>query len=131
MRAIIGIWALMVLIGCREASGPVRPAEGRVQHVVVCWLKRPGNAEDRQRLMAAADGLRSLPGLKSISGGSVLPSARPMVESGYDVLFVMTFENEEALRAYEAHPLHQQAVRDVLQPLTSRVIVYDAVAAKP
>jgi hypothetical protein len=130
MRGILWMLVVVAWSGCGDRGNPAGK-EGAVHHVVVCWLKRPGNAEDRQRLMAAAEGFRGLPGLQSLTGGAVLPSARPLVESGYDVLLIMTFKNEEALRAYEAHPLHQQAVRDVLQPLTQKVIVYDAVSPGP
>ena len=40
----------------------------------------------------------------------------------------MTFDNENALRAYQDHPLHVQAVRDILAPAVREVKVYDLAA---
>ena len=110
------------------ACGANRPnvgAPGRVGHVVICWLKTPGDAAQRQKLIDVSKSLSDLPGVVHVTAGEAVPSDRPVVVSDYDVAVVLTFEDEAALRAYEAHPRHQKAVRETLRPLAGKVLVYD------
>ena len=117
--------ALLVLVaGC--ASMQSRP-DATVTHVVVCWLKNPGDAASRQRLIDASKEFRTIPGVRGVVTGTVLPGTRPTVESTFDVAVVIDFEDEAALRAYDQHPTHKRAVQEVLQPLVARFIVYDFV----
>jgi hypothetical protein len=116
----------MAAWGCthsRKVSTQPRPT---VAHVVVCWLKTPGNAHDREALIKASrDFEGKIPGLLHVSAGAVLPSTRPAVDSSFDVAIVMTFASESALIEYGRSAAHQQAVRDVLKPLVQRYVVYD------
>ena len=97
----------------------------QVTHVVVCWLKTPGKEADRQRLIDESEKLKQIPGLVTLTAGRPITSPRPVVDSSYDVAFVMTFKDEAALRAYEKNPVHQRAVNDVLRPLTAKLVIYD------
>jgi hypothetical protein len=38
---------------------------------------------------------------------------------------VILFKDRAALKAYETHPIHKQAVETVLRPTTSRILIYD------
>jgi Stress responsive A/B Barrel Domain len=100
---------------------------GRVQHIVICWLKHPGNSQERERLIAASREFSAIPGVISIEAGQVLKSSRPMVDSSFDVAVVMTFIDEAALRAYEQHSIHLKAVQETLLPLVEKILVYDFV----
>jgi len=122
--------ALLVLLLALGACS--KPAEspsstGTVQHVVVCWLKEPGNEMARAQLIGTSLGFKDLPGVVDVSAGTPLPSNRKEVDSSFDVALTMTFRNEAALRAYEKHPAHKRAVEDVLKPLVARFVVYDFV----
>jgi hypothetical protein len=110
---------LFVLMGCQS------PSPGEVNHIVLCWLKEPGRIDHRQALIDQSHGFRTLPGVLRVEAGPPLPSSRPFVDSSYDIAVILTFANEQALRAYEAHPAHQKAVREVLLPLTRQVRIYD------
>jgi hypothetical protein len=110
--------------GCATAPATA-PVDRTTSHVVVCWLKGPGNADARQQLIERSKSFAQIPGVRSVAVGTPLPSTRPVVDSSFDVAVVMTFENEQALRAYDDNPIHKQAVREVLQPLVQRFIVYD------
>jgi hypothetical protein len=128
-RWIGGAWAVLaasLLAGCqsnhRSAGGPGRAT---LSHVVLCWLKEPGDAAQRQRLIETSKTFRELPGVVSVDVGEAIPSTRPVVDSSFDVALVMRFEDRAALQAYETHPKHQKAVNEVLRPLTSRILVYD------
>lgn len=112
------------------APAPAPPARGKaaVQHIVLCWLKTPGDPMARAQLIGTSLGFLDLPGVIDVTAGPPLPSDRPEVDDTFDVAIVMTFRDEAALRAYEVHPAHKAAVRSVLRPLVERVVIYDAQA---
>jgi hypothetical protein len=114
---------LLGLSSCTTIAPPA--AKGTVDHVVLVWLKRPGNADDRQALLDAGKELRSIPGLHFLDQGLALPSERPTVDDSFDVGYVMRFDSPAALETYAKHPLHQQKVNEVLKPLSRKIVVYD------
>jgi hypothetical protein len=125
MKALLASFAGLALVSC--ASIAPAPKSGSVDHVVLVWLKRPGNVEDRAKLRRAAEELRAIPQVKSISHGTALASERPIVDDSFDVGFVMRFDSPVDLHTYEKHPLHVAKVNAVLKPLTKKIVVYDVV----
>jgi hypothetical protein len=120
---------LLILSGCSNLQ-PADPSP-RYVHVVILWLKNPGNADDRQKLIdTSQEFVGKIPGLVSVSAGNVLPSTRPVVDSTYDVGLVMVFDSEKSLREYPSYPIHQRAMKDVLGPLVDHYRVYDFVETK-
>ena len=113
----------LVLSACAH-HGPER-APGTVTHVVICYLKQPGDAAARQKLVEASKEFRAIPGVMDVQVGKVLPSTRPIVVNDYDVGLVITYKDVQAMNDYVTHPIHQKAVREILAPLTSKVVVYD------
>ena len=100
-----------------------------MNHVVLVWLKRPGNAEDRAKLIEAAKMLdREIAEVESLQVGPVLPSKRPIVDSSYDVGFVMRFADAAAMNRYEKNPIHEKAAKELLLPMAKKVQVYDFVS---
>lgn len=59
--------------------------------------------------------------------GTALKSDRPVVDSTFDLAILITFDSEKALQDYLDHPDHKAAVKDTLQPLVKRILVYDFV----
>lgn len=101
---------------------------GKVNHAVFVWLKKPGDAADRQKLIAAAKMLkREIAEVEAVTVGPMLPSKRSIVDSTYDVGFVMRFANQAAMDRYEQHPVHQKAVKETLMPMVKKIQVYDFV----
>jgi hypothetical protein len=99
-----------------------------VEHVVLAWLKVPGGTVDRERLVAAGKELKAgIPEMQSLAVGKVLPSERAIVDDSFDVAFVMRFKTVADLKTYETHPLHVKVVKEVLKPLTSKIVVHDFV----
>lgn len=133
--ALLGLLGLLGLIGLVGLVGPgcigcrVPPPapRGSVQHVVVLWLKHPGDEADRAALVAASKRFRSIEGVLDVRVGPPLPSERPIVDDSFDVALVMSFADEAALAGYLADPAHLAATHDVLQPLVERLVVYDLV----
>jgi hypothetical protein len=101
---------------------------GKVDHCVFVWLKKSGDKADRARLVEAARRFeREIPEIERLTVGQMLPSARPIVDSTYDVAFIMRFADKAAMDRYEKHPVHQAAVKDLLLPISKKVQVYDLV----
>lgn len=111
------------VVSCKGVSGA---RDGPVNHVVICWLKTPGDPDARRELIEASKAFQgTIPGVVRVTAGASLPSTRPVVDSSYDVGVVMTFRDEQSLRVFEHHPVHKQAVEKTLKPLVARFIVYD------
>jgi hypothetical protein len=128
-RPLASLGLALVLLAAAGCATAPAPRVGQVQHLVICWLKNPGSAADRDRLIQATYALADLPGLLHVAAGPPLPGLdqRPVVDTSYDVAILMTFKNTAALTAYQQHPRHRQAVEDILQPLVRRFVVYDFV----
>lgn len=119
--------ASLLSAGCGTLNwcGDRHSVDGSVYHVVICWLKEPGNEEARERLIDASKGFTAIPGVVSVVAGKVLPDDRPVVDNSFDVAVFMTFSDEAALRSYQSDPIHQNAIRETLTPLVRRILVYD------
>lgn len=120
--------ALLLLIsfvtGCANGKCPLAKS-ATVNHVVLCWLKQPGNEADRQKIINTSDEFRKIPGVVSVTAGRPIPSTRPVVDSTFDVGIVIAFTDEAALHGYDTNPIHKKAVSDVLKPLTAKLLIYD------
>jgi len=99
--------------------------QARVTHVVVCWLKTPGDEHARQQLIDDSKSFTRIPGIVNVSAGRGLPSTRPAVDSTFDVAIVMKFKDEAALAEYSHHPIHLAAVERTLKPLVAKYVIYD------
>ncbi|GAB6039445.1 Dabb family protein [Endothiovibrio diazotrophicus] len=99
--------------------------QARLHHVVLCWLKEPGNAAQRQAIMAASERFRSIPGVLDVQLGEPVASERKIVDDSFDVAVDVSFADRRGLETYLTHPIHLQARRVVLQPLVERVVIYD------
>jgi hypothetical protein len=103
----------------RATTGPP------VVHVVLVWLKKPGDPAGRDAIIRSSRSLWSIPGVVSVRAGRAIPSDRDVVDSTYDVGILVMFEDEAAMRAYGSHPAHQQLVEEVIKPHVERYRVYD------
>jgi len=123
--------ALLALLAFSCSHLPPAQQAGRVEHVVLVWMKDPGNAAQREKLIEAAYGLQEIPGIVHAYAGAALQSLRPEVDDSFDVALVFVFRDAAALEAYQTDPRHVQAVTEVLAPLAARFLVYDFVEAPP
>jgi hypothetical protein len=100
---------------------------GHVDHVVLIWLKDPTDHAVRHKIIEASEAFRQIPGVLDVRQGRPVPSTRPIVDSSFDIGFVITFESRAALDAYGPHPIHQKAAQELIQPNTKQIKVYDIV----
>jgi len=126
---LLPLLLVAMLAGCAAVPATDRP--GYVHHVVLVWLKRPGNQADRQALVEASHRLRAIPGVVQVTTGPPVPSERAVVDDSFDLAVTLVFTGPEALRAYQDHPLHKRLRREVLAPRVRRILVYDYRIVKP
>ena len=126
MSQRLSVVLLLVLAASCQSTQHAGRDSGPVKHVVLCWLKAPGDEAARQRVIEESKSfIGVVPGLIDVSAGTSLPSTRPVVDASFDVAVVMTFTDEASLLAYDAHPRHKKAVDEVLRPLVARLLIYD------
>ena len=118
-----GIPVLLLTLMCGCAAPSANPPS--VHHVVLCWLKEPGNAAQREKIITASRSFREIPGLVEIHAGQPVPSERASVDDTFDIAITMLFASREDMDAYLAHPMHREALKNILLPLTEKVIIYD------
>lgn len=107
--------------GPSVASG----ADSRIVHVVLVWLKEPGNAAHRAEVIETTRGFSTIPGVDEIRVGESAPSHRPSVDDSFDIGLYIIFSSTEALQTYLSHPEHKAAQRTILRPLVEKVVIYD------
>ena len=118
------VWVVAGAAGENETSS----GDGAVNHIVIAWLKQPGDVEARKRFIETTKGFAKLPGVIGHQVGPVLPSDRKVADSSFDIAVVITFKDKDALAAYLEHPEHKKGLEEVLKPLVEKVVVYDFVS---
>ncbi len=127
-RAIFIFSICLTLVVALPAPAPAAPAPRSkpITHIVIFWLKRPGNKQDQARLARATESFRGMPGLLRVEVGRSLPVRRVGIEQAFDLCAVFTFQNQAALARFEKDPRHLQAVESTLKPLVRRYSVFNA-----
>jgi heme-degrading monooxygenase HmoA len=97
----------------------------RVSHVVIAWLKAPGNIQMRDEFIQASRQLETAPGVLSRHVSAVIESNRPKVDDTFDVAVTVTFKNKKALKNYMQSKQHKKLLHDKLKPLVNRIVVYN------
>jgi hypothetical protein len=131
MKKTIALFAILasgLLCSCAQMGYPSGPKRGNVEHVVLLWLNEPGNAAMKQKMIDTARTFpKEIPGIVSMSIGDAVPSDRDIVDDSFDLGLVIRFKDKAALDAYEKHPVHVKAAKEVLAPNASKLKVDDIV----
>lgn len=109
----------------RAAATAPTARPGEVVHVVLIWLKNPGDPTGRDAVVAASKQLKAIRGVEDVQVGTVLPSTRPVVDSSYDIGLVIRLRDAQALQDYAADPLHVRLADEVLKPSAAKFLIYD------
>ena len=114
---------LILTVGC--VSNHQSEREQALSHVVLCWLKEPGNTEHRNQIIEVSKTFTKIPGVLDVRVGKVIESNRSIVDDSFDVGILVVVLDAKRLQEYLDHPIHQNAKRNVLLPLVEKVLVYD------
>lgn len=113
-----------IFIGCAHVDNG-SDARVPIHQVGLVWLKQPGNAEDRQKIIEAVHEFqRSIPEVKSAAVGKSDGLGGPYSDTSYDICFILTFTDEASRERYNKHPLHQKAAGQVFLPLSQKLLFY-------
>lgn len=127
------ILPLLVALAIATALAPATsslagPAEesGKLTHIGLVWLKRPGNDADRQRLVDALHRFAlEIPEVRSVSFGKPHGTSSQLVDSSFDLCFTLQFDDQAAMDRYAQHPVHQKAAEEDFLPLCQKILFYD------
>lgn len=101
------------------------PANDRLTHIVLFWLRHPDSAQDRAMLVEGLEGLRAIPEVKSLhTGFPAQTEARDVVDHSWSVSELMIFDSPADQTAYQSHPLHDAFIAKC-EHLWDRVVVFD------
>ncbi len=120
----LSVFLICVLIGC-VSTEYVQQHESKIVHIVLIWLNEPKNTNHLAEVIKTTRALQEIPEIEEIRVGESISSERPIVDDSFDVALFMVFDSKAALEAYLVHPKHKAAVKAVLRPLASRILVYD------
>ena len=123
----VALVAALFFTGCATASK--QATAGKFYHVGLVWLKEPGNAEHRQKVIAAAHSFaREIPEVQLLSVGQTVPKGSQFVDASFDICFVMRLEDKAAFDRYGKNPIHARAAQEVFLPLSSKFLFYDFIS---
>jgi hypothetical protein len=130
MRNTIALFAFLAFASltpsCAQMGWQPTAKPGNVDHVVLLWLNEPGNAAVKEKMISASrEFAREIPGIVSVTVGDAVPSDRDVVDDSFDLGITIRFRDRAALDAYQKHPAHLKAAKEVLAPNASRLKVYD------
>lgn len=97
---------------------------GQITRVMLFWLKRFGNVNDRNFLLRGLRRLRRFRGVNDVRVGRPLPADRPGLGQSLDPGVVVIFRYREALDKFEHDPRRGGAL-DAMLPLLRWYIVYN------
>lgn len=96
-----------------------------VIHQVFFWLKNPGSVTDRKKLAEGLQRLSAIPEIQQLYiGFPARTEKREVVDNSWDVSELMFFNDYNAQKNYQDHPLHQAFIKAYAH-LWEKVIVYD------
>ena len=122
---LLALLPLLLLSGCISIRIGTPPEQKVIHHVVLCWLKEPGNAEHRKQIVEVTESFRQIPGVLAARAGEVMPSDRDIVDDSFDVGILILVPDAKCLTEYLEHPIHQKAKQETLLPLVEKIVVYD------
>lgn len=100
----------------------------KISHVVMVWLKQPGNQQQRKAFIKASEQLNDFTGILNRHVGVVIPSDRNIVDDTFDVAVTVTLKNKKALQAYLDSPKHKKIIQEQIKPLVNRTVAYDFIS---
>ena len=91
-----------------------------VKHIILWNLKDEFSSEEKESIKAdIKEGLEGLQG--KIEGlVDIKVNTEGLASSTADLMLDSTFENEEALKFYASHPLHQEVANTRVRPFTKQ-----------
>lgn len=125
----IALTMLVNLLVSSTARAETDPAERKVHHVAIVWLKQHGDPQIRQQYIEASKPLAELQGVLSYDIGvpAEVKRQRPnsAVDESYDLAVSGSFQNQQAMEDFLKSAEYLRVAQQVLRPMVEKYIVYD------
>lgn len=95
-------------------------------HHVYFWLKNPGNSTDKTKLIEGLKKLSKVGTIKKFYIGEPAATRREVIDSSYDVSWLLFFDNAADQDSYQTDPIHLKFVEEC-SSLWQKVTVYDTI----
>jgi hypothetical protein len=83
---------------------------GTFEHVVRWWLNDPADAKAADGFLAVVRGLEGVPGILAVRAGRSFEPGWEGPDQSWDLGFVASFADFDAVRGYMEHPAHAALV---------------------
>ena len=102
--------------------------KGMFIHHVYFWLKNAGNKEDKAKLVAGLQKLSKVKTIKNFYIGQPAGTKRDVIDSSYDVSWLLFFDSAADEESYQSDPDHLKFIEEC-SALWQKVVVYDTIDA--
>jgi hypothetical protein len=102
--------------------------KGMFIHHVYFWLKNSGNKEDKSKLIEGLKKLSKVSTIRNFYIGQPAATRREVIDSSYDVSWLLFFDNAANQDSYQTDPIHLKFVEEC-SVLWQKVVVYDSIDA--
>lgn len=126
MRTVLQTLALAAVLFSAAPPLKAQQPAGKFYHHVYFWLNEPGSAPARQEFLTALKKMKAIPGIRHSFIGTPAADARDVVDNSYTFYWLVTFDNKQAWKVYDTHPLHDEFRKKAT--LWKKVLVYDTLA---
>lgn len=124
-----GLLAVSATLGsCAANTTSTMQTKNIFVHHVYFSLNNPASQDDRAKLVAGLQELAKISYFKLTHIGVPADTHRDVVERGYQVSWLVFFENKEDQDKYQSDPIHLKFIEEC-KHLWSKVVVYDSVDA--
>lgn len=97
-------------------------------HHVYFWLNKPESREDYAALLEGLLKLKAVPAIKQYHIGVPASTNRDVIDTGYQLSWLVVFHSKEEQDAYQEDPIHLEFVA-TCKHLWKTVKVYDSIGA--
>lgn len=116
------------LAGLGASLPDVAPKEIFVHHVLF-YLKNPGSAADKAKLLEGLNKLAKVPTIKMVHIGTPAGTTRDVIERSYTYSWLCFFDSPADEESYQKHPIHDD-FRNNYASLWEKVVIYDSIGPK-
>jgi hypothetical protein len=128
-RRFLGNMALNIPFAAAFKSSPIfAQKKGMFIHHVYFWLNKPGNKEDKAKLVEGLKKLAKVSTIKNHYIGQPAATRREVIDSSYDVSWLLFFDNAADQDSYQTDPVHLKFIEEC-SSVWKKVVVYDTIDA--
>jgi hypothetical protein len=128
-RRFLGNLALtMPFVASLKSTTIFAQKKGMFIHHVYFWLKNSGNKDDKAKLIEGLKKLSKIQTIKNYYIGQPAATRRDVIDSSYDVSWLLFFDNAADQDNYQTDPIHLKFVEEC-SSLWTKVVVYDSIDA--